>query len=96
MPYIPKTERKRYDETIVHLADLLLDKLPANNGTDFSEGDFNYIVSKLTWILLDVAPSYQRGNKLVGALECIKQEFIRRRLNDYEDKKIKENGDLKT
>jgi hypothetical protein len=33
-------------------------------------------------------------NEIVGALECCKQEFIRRKLNPYEDKKIKENSDV--
>ena len=94
MPYIRKEERERYDVVIDQITTLLLDKLPGNNGKYFSEGDLNYIVSSIVWKLFDVLPSYTRGNELVGVLECVKQEFIRRRLNGYEDSKIKENGDL--
>jgi hypothetical protein len=39
-------------------------------------------------------PSYTRGNELIGVMECVKQEFYRRRLGIYEDLKLKENGDI--
>lgn len=94
MPYIRKEERERYDEAIDKITSLLLNKFPGDNGKYFTVGDLNYIVSSIVWTLFDVNPSYTRGNELVGVLECIKQEFIRRRLNGYEDLKIKENGDI--
>ena len=37
---------------------------------------------------------YKTLNDIVGAVECAKQEFIRRVVNPYEDKKIEENGDV--
>jgi hypothetical protein len=37
---------------------------------------------------------YRRINEVMGALECAKQEFYRRVAVPYEDKKIKENGDV--
>jgi hypothetical protein len=94
MPYITKSERKRYDDSIGLIIELLVDKLPGDNGKAYSEGDLNYIISSIVWGLFDKKRSYSNGNKLVGVLECVKQEFIRRRLNGYEDEKIKENGDL--
>jgi len=39
-------------------------------------------------------PSYSDYNALVGVLECAKLEFYRRAVAAYEDKKIKENGDV--
>jgi hypothetical protein len=94
MKYIRKEEIIQYDVVIDKITTLLLDKFPGDNAKHFSVGDLNYIVSSIIWTLFDVNPSYTRGNELVGVLECIKQEFIRRRLNGYEDSKIKENGDL--
>jgi hypothetical protein len=94
MPYIRKEERERYDVEIDKITSLLLDKFPGDNSRYFLVGDLNYIVSSIVWTLFEANPSYTRGNELVGVLECIKQEFIRRRLNDYEDLKIKENGDI--
>lgn len=94
MPYIPKNERSRYDKSIKEIVHLLLDKFPGENGKDFEEGDLNYIISSIVWKLFDAHRSYRKGNTLVGVLECVKMEFVRRRLNDYENKKIETNGDL--
>jgi len=38
--------------------------------------------------------NYQRINDIIGACEGAKAEFQRRIVNDYEDSKIKENGDV--
>jgi hypothetical protein len=94
MPYIKQDDRKLYDDLINQITYKLLNKLPANNGKHFSEGDLNYVISSVVWKLFDVLSSYGRGNTLVGVIECVKQEFIRRKLNNYEDKKIIENGDI--
>ena len=94
MPYIRQEERQRYDDSIKNIVHLLLDKFPGDNSKHFQVGDLNYVVSSIVWKLFDALPSYTRGNELVGVIECVKQEFIRRRLNDYEDSKIKQNGDI--
>jgi len=39
-------------------------------------------------------PSYQTINDIIGALEGAKMEFYRRVVVPYEDKKIKDNGDV--
>ena len=57
-------------------------------------GELNFVISSIIWKIFDDNPSYTLGNNLVGVLECVKQEFIRRKLNPYEDEKIIENGDL--
>lgn len=94
MPYISQTERDRYNNLINECINLLIDKFPGDNRKHFQTGDLNYIISSIVWTLFDINPSYTRANEIVGVLECVKHEFIRRRLNNYEDEKIKQNGDL--
>lgn len=92
MPYIKKEERQVYDPQIEALVEQL---------THFGEnkpptvGHVNYVISKLIWdIFIKNNPSYTNGNNLIGVLECVKQEFYRRQLAPYEDKKINEQGDI--
>jgi hypothetical protein len=58
-------------------------------------GELNYV---LTRALQDYEMckdrSYQTFNDMVGALECCKLELYRRLVVPYENKKIKENGDV--
>jgi hypothetical protein len=90
MPYIIPADRKQFDPAIEELVDAL-----TNHGfSKLKPGDLNYAVSKIVWGAFDKNPSYTFGNELVGVLECIKQEFYRRKLAPYEEAKIKENGDL--
>lgn len=60
-----------------------------------SPGELNYII---TLELLDYLDrhheTYKTINDIIGVLECAKQEFYRRIAVLYEDKKIKENGDV--
>lgn len=56
-------------------------------------GQLNYAFTRLIQEYLGYTPNYQRFNDVLGALEGAKLEMVRRRLNDYEDKKIAENGD---
>jgi hypothetical protein len=94
MPYIPKNERARYNDSINKIVNDLVEKLPADNGKHFCVGDLNYIFSSIVWKLFDKLPSYTRGNELIGVIECVKMEFIRRKLNRYEAEKCKINGDI--
>lgn len=88
MPYIKPDNRQKYQEGIDSL-------LGAFNSTEeVKMGDVNYVVSTLIWELFKDKLSYSQGNNLMGALECIKQEFYRRMIVPYEDEKIKENGDI--
>jgi hypothetical protein len=89
MPYIKPEAREQYKEII----DKAVETLSKDSKT-FDVGDLNYLVSCIVWKLFDNNPRYRTANDLVGALECIKLEFIRRRVNEYEDSKIKENSDI--
>jgi len=88
MPYIKRDRRIKYGHLIEHI----LYDLRSDIG--WCEGDLNYIISSVIWRLFDQNPCYGNGNNLMGLLECIKQEFYRRKLAPYEDMKIKENGDV--
>jgi hypothetical protein len=94
MPYIKQEDRKTWDIVLKPL----IANLSAANSKDkidkLPPGEINYCLSKIIWALFDANPSYTNANNLVGVLECVKQEFIRRKLNFYEDQKITEHGDI--
>ncbi|MFH1328995.1 MAG: hypothetical protein ABIH76_09200 [Candidatus Bathyarchaeota archaeon] len=87
MPYVSKERRAKIDPTLNPLIELLL-KVPV----DQVDGELNYVVTRILNALYP--PRYFNYNRAVGVLECIKQEFYRRRVAPYEDKKIKEHGDI--
>ena len=93
MPYIIQEHRAQLNG---HINELVLqiarmeDSKPGH-----CAGLVNYTITKLIrGILAYDAPSYARYNEMVGALECAKLELYRRILAEYEDCKIKENGDV--
>lgn len=58
-------------------------------------GELNYAFTELIIKYIErKGLSYQTINDIVGALEGAKMEFYRRVAAPYEDKKIKENGDV--
>jgi len=88
MPYIKQEEREKWDKIIEEIS-----KLAKDIPEDKIDGELNYLI---TSVLLKVyKESYFNYNKAIGMLECAKQEFYRRKVAPYEDKKIKENGDVK-
>ena len=87
MPYIGKQSRER----LKPLTDAIKNEYFNN------PAELNYLVAMITDHYLDQTHtkiSYQRYNDVIGALEANKLELYRRSVSDYEDKKIKENGDL--
>jgi hypothetical protein len=58
-------------------------------------GELNYLITRAIQEYLGLyTPSYEKLNSAIGALECAKMELYRRMVAPYEDKKIKENGDV--
>ena len=78
MPYISKEARQ----------DL------AFNPNPVTPGELNYLITMTVLDYLGSDPNYQRFNDAVGALECAKMELFRRKINPFEDQKLKENGDV--
>lgn len=62
-------------------------------------GELNYAITKLCKQFLQdgnghYSFNYQKLNDVIGALEGCKLELYARLVRPYEDKKIKENGDV--
>lgn len=79
MPYI-STERR--------------DQLDALGYDPYRPGDLNYAITRLIVRYLSGSYSYERYNDVIGVLECAKLELYRRMVAPYEDRKMKENGDV--
>lgn len=101
MPYIDKERRKHLDESIDKLCFCIfslnkdsnsIDKI-SNEGFLSIAGDINYCFSRIILKLIGKA-SYSKIAIATGVLENIKQEFYRRLASNYEDIKMKENGDV--
>jgi hypothetical protein len=87
MPYITKELRTAVDKKVKDLASAVKEC-----GKENRAGVLNYSISSLLKELYDLR--YTEVNEAVGMLECTKQEYYRRVAAPYEDKKIKENGDV--
>jgi len=84
MPYISQRKRRRLDPLITALDMALIGA---------SEGEVNYVISRL----IDIhyyEGGYAGYNAALGVLEAVKQEYYRRVVAPYEDKKKLENGDV--
>ena len=93
MPYIKQEDRIQYDDFIDDLAIALETK---NN--DILSGHLNYVLFRLAGLLAQGTSSnpgnYARLAVVRSALNEARDEFHRRIMIPYEDKKIKENGDV--
>lgn len=60
-----------------------------------SVGELNFAITREISFFLDKERlSYSNINAAIGVLECAKLELYRRISAPYEDKKMKENGDV--
>lgn len=95
MPYIKKEDRIKYDDLINDLAVTLRAETKDN---DTLSGHLNYVFFRLAGLVaqgsLVISPSYARTAVVLSAMGESESEFRRRILVPYEDKKIKENGDV--
>lgn len=84
MPYIPLENRRRLRPAIEATMEAL--------GADPTTGELNYLIGT---ILDNVCPSTYSGfNDIIGVLECVKQEFYRKAVATYEDRKCKAYGEV--
>lgn len=83
MPYIRQDERLPQDEWDIFFFE----------GRE--AGHLNYAITKLLCCYLEAnGESYKTFNDCVGVLESAKLELYRRKIADYEDTKIEDNGDV--
>jgi len=86
MPYIKREKREIFEGHIKKIIELL------KNDKENLAGNMNYLVYR---IVKGVDPKrYKDWNEIIGFLECCKMEIYRRLIAPYEDKKIRENGDI--
>lgn len=87
MPYIKPEDRDDLLHPIAELATKIQ-----------SWGEFNYAVTELLLAMVQrfnpLNPDYGRRVEPLAHLEAIKLEYYRRFVAPYEDRKIKENGDV--
>jgi len=87
MPYIEGKDRKRFEDILT----LLKINLPEIK----TEGELNYLITKICHIYLEhKGEKYTTYNAILGALEGVKLELYRRKVSNYEDDKIDQNGDV--
>jgi hypothetical protein len=84
MPYIKKKDRPRLNKWLSEMPRLT------------TPGELNYVVTKiiLSYLSKFGTLNYAVLNEVMGVLACISQEFYRRSVSSYEDKKKYENGDV--
>jgi len=87
MPYISQEERKELDPLVDPLIEALKKAPP-----DRLDARLNYVVYKMLVRLY--SEKYFDYNRAMGVLSCIAHEFYRRKVAAYEDRKIKETGDI--
>ena len=88
MPYIQDYRRKLFEQILIEFEG-------ANQLFNMDVGDLNYIITKMLHIhLKKEGKNYNNINSLIGVLECAKMELYRKVAAPYENKKIKENGDV--
>ncbi len=104
MPYIKQDHRELFETKLQALVDEVV-ALSRKESMSVLPGVMNYLTTSLikrsyTQALeVETHPNkanltYGDHNEIVGILECAKMEFYRRMTAPYEDKKIKENGDV--
>jgi hypothetical protein len=80
MPYIKEEDRA---------------KLCDPEEVPMTPGELNYVLTdEAVRYVYNKGLSYQTLSEVVSTFECAKLEFYRRVVVPYEDKKIKENGDV--
>lgn len=99
MPYVKQEVRGQLDPEIAALV-RKLDDLP---GGFWASGNWNYVISRLLGYLLYLPalmkpesgpPDYNERQRIVGLIQCVKDEFVRQNVEGYEDEKKAQNGDV--
>lgn len=87
MPYIKQKDREKFQNLLEEFKQIVKDH-------ELTVGDMNFFFSSMIWHLWDKKPSYTLGSNLRGMLHDVSEEFYRRKMVDYENAKINENGDI--
>lgn len=88
MPYIKPKYRPEIDKTLEPLLEHL-NTLPLEK----QDGAFSYTVTRILNSLYS-KDNYFTLNRSMGSLSAVQDEWYRRKIAPYEDRKIQENGDV--
>ena len=82
---------KQYEQIKTELEKLIckLKRMPEN----CQDGHVNFVLTTIVDRVYQPR-SYKVFNRAIGVLSCIMQEFYRRVVSPYEDKKREQNGDV--
>lgn len=83
MPYIKQERRKELESILIEM----------KNKNVIADGDLNYIL--YAYCLRNISKSYNSLKNYCGELRQTAIEIERKILGHYEDRKIKENGEIK-
>lgn len=84
MPYIPKRQRNKLEPIIRPLME---------KAADLTKGEINYIITRLIARKYHLS-GYAEISEGASVLQDVRDEWVRRVIAPYEDKKCKENGDV--
>jgi hypothetical protein len=85
MPYIGQARREAFNDFLEKTRGLRID----------TAGELNFLITQLMLTYLKQhGENYRMLNECIGAAECAKAEFIRRKLIPLEEAKRAENGDV--
>ena len=88
MPYIELKDRLAFEQILNDFGNLI-----SNRG--ISRGELNFLFTKLSLMYIEKhGKSYSTLADIIGTFECAKMEFYRKSVVPYEEKKIKQNGDV--
>lgn len=87
MPYIPPTDRKKYDG-IINKLNIALGE------SDWNPGHVNYVVTRIIHRWFAARRKYATINAIEGVLNCVAKEFYRKKAFKYEEEKEAENGSI--
>jgi len=76
--------------------DTLTNHAMASVGSIATVGELNFFITRVIQSYMDIhqISNYEGYNSMIGVLECVKSEFYRRAVAEYENQKCKENGDV--
>lgn len=86
MPYIARQRREGYQEIVDAFSRARID----------TSGELNYTLTMACeqYLRQHGGPNYRILDEIIGALECAKLEYYRRRVSPLEELKRSENGDV--
>lgn len=88
MPYIPPSERPEFDKILKPVLDFITEK------KDLNLGQLNYMITNIIIAYAAKTPSYTHFSSCRAVLDDVRDEFTRRIMDAYEDKKKEVNGDV--